>query len=272
MKRTRKLTLLLLAVLSLTLMMGLSASAASRRKLVKTEKYYNANGKLSSAYSYKYNSKGHITSYTRKEYDNGKLQGTYKTTIKRSYYKGTRRTKKVTYKNSKSKYSYSYTYTYTKAGAMKTSVYKNSDGGYSKTTYKSSGSKIKSSVTKDKNGNKIESAKYDSHGNMKSYTSYYDGDKSTTTYKYTYKKGVVRKEVAKYSDGSTNTWIYNSHGDLSKSVYKDGSYSSTYKYKHNYKNGYLRKRTSYWYNKEKKKYQKSDWITYTYTSKTYYLG
>ncbi len=272
MKRTRKLTLLLLAMLSLTLIMGLSASAATRRKLVKTEKHYNADGKLSTAYSYKYNSKGHRTSYTRKEYDNGKLLGTYKTTCKYSYYKGTRRVKKITYKNAKSKYSYSYTYTYTKRGAMKTSVYKDSDGGYNKTTYKSSGSKIKSSVTKDKNGKKIESAKYDSHGNMKSYTYYSDGDKSTTTYKITYKKGVVRKEVAKYSDGSSNTWTYNSRGDLTKSVYKDGSYSSTYTYKHKYKNGYLKERTSYWYNKEKKKYQKSDRITYTYTSKTYNLG
>ncbi len=271
MKKTRKLTLLLLTVLALTLMMGLNASAATRRKLIKTVKEYNAKGKLTYVNSYKYNSKGDTTSRSWKNYDNGKVVDKGKVTMKRSYYKGTRRVKKITYKNSGSKYTYSYTYTYNSRGATKTSVYKNSDGGYSKTTYKTSGSRIKSSVTKDKNGKKTNSAKYDSHGNLKSSTYYYDGGKSTTTYKYTYKKGIVRKEVAKYSDGEVDTWYYNSHGDLTKSVYKYDDNTYTYKYKNKYKGGYMKERTSYYYNKDKKKYEKTGKSVYTYTSKTYTL-
>jgi len=100
MKKTGKLTLLLVTVLSLTLMMGLSASAAAKRKLVKTLKEYDIDGNLSCTTSYKYNAKGDTTSEIYKEYSKGKVCLTQKTTMKRSYYKGTGRVKKVTYKRS----------------------------------------------------------------------------------------------------------------------------------------------------------------------------
>jgi len=266
MKKTGKLTLLLVTVLSLTLMMGLSASAAAKRKLVKTLKEYDINGNLSRTTSYKYNAKGDTTSEIYKEYSKGKVCLTQKTTMKRSYYKGTGRVKKVTYKRSlsgrKSKFRYSYFYTYTRRGALKTSVYQDSGGDYVKASFKSSGSRIKSCTTRDKKGRKIVSVKFDRYGNITSVTDHESKDK--VKYKYTYEKGIIRKKVITVW-GTSEIYTYNSYGDQIQWESGNDRIIS----ENQYKDGYLKEIIRYSYNNELKKYEKYTSDTYTWTGKTY---
>ena len=94
--RTRKSirSILLLAV-ALVIVLAMPASAASRKKLIKTIKYYDADGKLNEKVEYKYDSKGNMKSYKSTWYENGKPGGTYKYSRKLTYWKGSRYLKKA---------------------------------------------------------------------------------------------------------------------------------------------------------------------------------
>ena len=258
--RTRKsvLSILLLAIMLVTVL-AVPANASSRKKLIKSIKYYDSKGKLTETITYKRDSKGNITSYTNKWYSNGKVDGTYKYSRKLTYWKGSRYLKKSVSKSSND----TTTLTFTKKGVMKKQVTKYKGGGEYTITYKSSGKRLKSSVHKD--GDYTYKSTYDKHGNETSFTEYYKGKKKySTKYKNTYKKGVLRKCVTTYSDSKDkNTATYDKHGNIIKRVFSGGDYKATYTYKNKYSGGYLKTVTRY-YNK-----QKEGKTVYTYTSKKY---
>ena len=257
-------------LLVFTLVMGTGVSAAEKRKLPKMIKYYAPDDELYLTTRYKYNAKGDWTTCTVKYYDSeGKLESTDKSVRKLTYYSGTNRVKKEVCEENGG--SYSYKYTYTGSGALKSSIYKKSDGTYEKTTYVSSGSRRKSSVTRDKSGKKIRASKYDKYDNVTS-TTYYGEKKPRYSYKYTYKKGVMRKSVIKYPDGQTETTTYNSKGDMKKSVYKSKDSSYTYTYKYKYEGGYLKELISYYHNESTGKKEQSGREVYTWTGKKYPVG
>ena len=269
MKTRRNKSVLSILLLTITLMMVLAvpASAASKKKLIKSIKEYNQDGSLFCVQNFKYDSRGNLKSREIKYYYEGKLDDSYKYTYKLTYWKGSRYLKKAVVKGK----GWTTTWTYNKKGVAKKRVNKSSDGYTSTYTYKSSGRKLKSYVSKSTGdySSKYYTYKevYDSHGTVKSTKTYYKGKlEYWDKFKNTYKKGVLRKQVRTEKDGSKATITYNSHGDMTKYVYTYGKEKNTTTYKHKYSGGYLKSTTRYYNNKQEGK------TVYTYTGKKYNLS
>ena len=262
-KFTRKLLLpVVLFVTAFTMLFSSLAPAATvKRKLQKTWKEYDENNNQILIYQWKYDSKGNTTwSYTHQVFDGNTYTDTQ--TYKLTYWKGTSLLKKVVEKGSE----YTSTITYTKKGGLKQSITQRTDGGGSKTTYTSSGKKVRKSVSFDEAGRKFSEAIYDKRGNLKQYTYYgFDGHVSKTTYSNSYyPNGKLKKRTLKNED-QTAVSNFDKKGNVTKTVrtYTDGR-KVTEIYKNTYsKDGYLTKQQMY--QDGKLKYTDK----YTYTSKLY---
>lgn len=229
--------LLLLAVL--TALSAVPAQAAAKKKLPKSVKVYDANGKLSSVTNYTYDNRGNLKSTTVKRYANGKLTKTEKLKYKNTYWKGSKYLKKRVEKRD----NYTYTTTYSKKGVAQTEVYQYSDGGVDEFKLKY-----------NKKGDLVSAAKYDGSGKLV----------FTTKYRLTYKNGRVVKKINKDKAGSTYTYYYDKHGNMTKFAFlsSDGTKVVSI-YKITYKNGYRKSQDQYTdgaYNGK---------TVYTYTAKKY---
>ncbi len=278
----KRLVMTALAIMMITLMIPASVFAATKSKRIKSEKYYNADGKLQSQSSYKYDKHGNIVKYVDKylDYDYETQKSFWRTntaTYTRKYYANGAIKKSVT------KYSDgdSYTSTYDSNGHIKKSVSKNKSNGKTvtrTTTYKvRSNGLIKSSTTKE--GKKVISkTTYGSNGRMKKRVEYNDKGKVARTVTYSYKtsKGRTVQETQKASDGTKYVYKYKYDKKGRQTMwgytdtYKDYngktqtySYKETYKYKTN-KDGTIN--TEYIYDKDGKLKGRR---VYTYTKKKY---
>lgn len=261
--RSAKLIILVLTAFLIALALPVSAFAAKKEKKIKTEKTY-VNGKLVSSSSFSYNKNGLETkaSYYYKD-DDGKETKTNSKSTWTMWKKGSKVPKKRVTKEGKGKF----VWYYNKKGMVTKQDFKYGDGSRIIGTLKYKGKKLKSLVWKDGKGNISSKTTFDKYGNTKTFTSYENGkvDFSYTSVN-TYKKGVLRKTVETYNDGSVHTTIYDSKGNATSysAKRKDGEVSHSYTRKNTYSGKYLKKTVT--------TINDGEYVTttvYTYTSKKY---
>lgn len=260
--RTRKSWFsLLILTAALTMLMMIPSYAAEKRKLVKSYEMTDANGKLSAIVTYTYDSKGNRKKATYKDYENGKLVETSSTNYKTTYWSGSSQAKKIV----ETTKGYKSTTEYTKSGLPKRWIRETGTDTIT-TDYTIKGGHLKKAVTKDSSGKVTSEEGFDSKGNTTYYISYDSkGKKSKSTYKMTYKNGVLRKQVVTGSDKSSAVYESDKHGNLIKTVLKtaDGqTYSFTVKIK--YSGDYVKVRKTY-----DSDGKLDTTTTYQYTSKAY---
>ena len=235
--RIRTLGILIFIITVFLAMSATVACAAEKtKKLVASEKTYNAEGDLIAKMTYKYDQYGNLISYkskSRKDVHSPYTEYSYKVTNK---YKKGQLIKKVTVYNSGSKVIETFTY---KKGLLKKSVQK-------------SNGKVLLELYYDKYGHYTDEYFYPEDGSKKQHH----------RHKITYKNGVRKTEKFLIDGGYWNYFIYDKYGNIKEATYKFGT-KTTYKYKNQYKNGLL---------KETRRYLKKNLVdrtVYQYTKKRY---
>lgn len=273
-KITKKISVMLVLVLAVSIMLPATAFAKTTYYLPATEKHYyqatnydQASGELvkklelSNEFKYTYDKKGNITknvsinynsydktsntTWTKYSYKKGKItkatnnDGTYS---KYAYKNGKLQT--ITFYTKKGKVTKKGTYTYNKKGKASKYTVKAGKKTLSVSTYYTNGL-IKENVNYDDNGNISYKSKFDKYGNMTEWAYYsYDSngkveysseEKTENTYN---KKHVIEKSV-------TTTVFKNPYGtnkSMSKSTYftsgaKSGQHKETQYYSYDEASG-----------------------------------